>query len=347
MLDASSIVVRGNDGTVRAFYNHCTHRGVPLIEEENGNARSFRCPYHGWHFDNQGVLRGIPCEEDFPHIDKSKNGLLALPLDTWNGFIFVYPQTEPGESLRQFLGEVAEVFDDLPLEKFRHGFRFELAMDCNWKFMVNAFNEGYHLPFLHSKTLKSQTATPENPHIHYHNPRYYGSHSVSTLERNYAWKPSGVVKSFVLGIAPEAHSHSITGKNETRDIATHPGVNPSKVKNFMMDQLMIFPNTQIQLMLNGYLVHQFWPVAPDKMIMQTAIYGATKPESYREEFAAIYMQASGRDVVTEDSSLSILQQKTLKSGKIKKLYFGENEPNLRFFAKQLDNKIASAKIKQD
>ena len=68
VLDASIIVVRGNDGTVRAFYNHCTHRGVPLIEEENGNARSFRCPYHGWHFDNQGVLRGIPCEEDFPHL---------------------------------------------------------------------------------------------------------------------------------------------------------------------------------------------------------------------------------------------------------------------------------------
>jgi len=338
-LRASVIVIRGDDDEIRAFYNHCSHRAVPVVDGGKGKASSFRCPYHGWVYNTRGELRGVPCEDDFPHINKPEHGLAQLALDTWNGFIFVHAETEPAETLAEFLGELGAAYDDLPLEKYLHGFSLKQTLDCNWKFMVNAFTEGYHLPFLHNKTLKTQTATTDNPHVHYHDPRFMPPHFVSTLERNYAWAPSDPVQSFALSVASPAHSHSTTGKSESREIATHPGVNPSKVENFMMDQVMIFPNTQLQLMLNGYLIHQFWPVAPDKMVMETTIYSDTKPTSYREEFAAVYMRASGRDVVVEDSSMSILQQNSLKSGVVKKLYIGENEQNLRFFAQQLSKKI--------
>ncbi len=338
-LKASIIVVRSDDGRLRAFYNICGHRAVPLVDDERGKATSFRCPYHGWVYNNRGDLRGLPCKEDFPHIKKHEHGLTSLSIDTWNGFMFVHIDAEPSETLIEFLGELGVAYKNLPLDKYRHGFRIKQIMGCNWKFMVNAFTEGYHLPFLHNKTLKTQTSTTDNPHVHYHDPRFMGPHFVSTLERNYEWVPSATVQLFALSVASPAHSHSTTGKNEERDIFTHPGVNPSKIENFMMDQVMIFPNTQIQLMINGYLIHQFWPVAVDKMVMETTIYSATRPESYREEFAAVYMQASGRDVVTEDSSMSILQQKNLRTGVVKKLYIGENEPNLRFFAQQLSKKI--------
>jgi len=79
-------------------------------------------------------------------------------------------------------------------------------------------------------------------------------------------------------------------------------------------------------MVNGYLTHQFWPIGPNKMLMDTRIYAKEKPSNFREKFSSVYIQVSARDVVTEDSSMSILQQKGLLSGGIKNVFFGENEP---------------------
>src|SRR5262249_54182493 len=54
------IVVRDMNGTIRALYNRCTHRGTTLCRWDKGNSKSFQCPYHGWNFLNTGKLRGVP-----------------------------------------------------------------------------------------------------------------------------------------------------------------------------------------------------------------------------------------------------------------------------------------------
>lgn len=338
-LQLSVIVIRSDDGIIRAFHNTCTHRGVALIPEGKGKEKTFQCPYHGWLFSNNGDLRAIPCKKDFPHIDKTNHGLPPLAIASWNGFLFVHPNSSPKQSLDDFLGEYGKVFDGVPFENYRYGFRLLMNIDCNWKSMVDAFNEGYHLSFLHKNTLKDQTATKENPFIHYHNPRFMGPHSVATLERNYDWQPEAPVQTFALSQMNASHIPDIVDGKIEKGIADHPGVNPSGVKNFSADNSNIFPNMQIQMMVNGYLTHQFWPIGPNKMLMDTRIYAKEKPSNFREKFSSVYIQVSARDVVTEDSSMSILQQKGLLSGGIKNVFFGENEPLLRNFANRLDERM--------
>ena len=59
------IIVRDMNGTIRALYNRCTHRGTTLCRWDKGNSRSFQCPYHGWNFLNTGKLRGVPWPEGY------------------------------------------------------------------------------------------------------------------------------------------------------------------------------------------------------------------------------------------------------------------------------------------
>ena len=57
------LIVRHSDGALRAFVNICSHRGAPLNECTSGNARKgrmFSCPYHGWTYDLDGALVGVP-----------------------------------------------------------------------------------------------------------------------------------------------------------------------------------------------------------------------------------------------------------------------------------------------
>ena len=52
-------MVRQKDGSVRAFYNVCTHRGSRLREEASGSEHNvFACPYHAWCFGLDGELVG-------------------------------------------------------------------------------------------------------------------------------------------------------------------------------------------------------------------------------------------------------------------------------------------------
>ena len=88
--DESVLVVRGDDGVLRAFHNVCQHRGRRLREAGCGHAGDFQCPYHLWTYRRDGSLAWVPDAEDFRQGDPT--GCVALPevrCETWNGWVFV------------------------------------------------------------------------------------------------------------------------------------------------------------------------------------------------------------------------------------------------------------------
>ena len=103
------IVVRQQDGKVRAFINSCAHRGARVCAAEAGNTRSFVCSYHGWAFGIDGALQAVPLEKEVYNnqLDKSAFGLMEVPLvESFCGFIYgCFDPTAP--SLREYLGEAA------------------------------------------------------------------------------------------------------------------------------------------------------------------------------------------------------------------------------------------------
>lgn len=149
------VVVRGEDGALRAFYNVCRHHAAAVVTEVQGCAKQFRCPYHGWTYGNDGALKGMVEFEGVCDFDRAKNGLVGVPVDTWENFVFVNLDGAGG-SLKDFLANVPELVAPLRLtEKLNFFDRRVYTLNCNWKVYVdNYLDGGYHVPHAH-KSLSS------------------------------------------------------------------------------------------------------------------------------------------------------------------------------------------------
>ena len=74
------IMVRDQHGAVQLLFNRCRHRGATLCQEGQGNTRSFRCMYHGWTYQLNGDLSGVPGEEAYGDgFKREELGLMKVP----------------------------------------------------------------------------------------------------------------------------------------------------------------------------------------------------------------------------------------------------------------------------
>ena len=145
------IIVRGNDGTIRAFANSCRHRGTP-VADGTGNCRAFTCPYHGWVYNLDGSLHSCPGMEKTAHFDQGANGLILLRLEIFGCFMFInFDGT--AEPLGDYLGNFPEIMGSYGLENLRLVRRLEHEVPCNWKVHIENAMEEYHLPMVHRATL--------------------------------------------------------------------------------------------------------------------------------------------------------------------------------------------------
>lgn len=149
------LLTRGADGVVRSFLNVCRHRGAIVTEEGCGHARRHTCPYHGWTYDTDGTLVGVPGQEGFAGVDREPLGLTPLPVEERAGIIF--GQTTPGLplALDGWLGGVDELLAPLDIGSWKLLDRRELA-GPNWKVCYDGYLEGYHFASLHRETLHKQ-----------------------------------------------------------------------------------------------------------------------------------------------------------------------------------------------
>ena len=148
------VVVRGNDGVLRAFFNVCRHHAAAVMTEPCGKAEHLRCPYHGWTYGLDGALKGMTEFEGVVNFDRANNGLMPVQVDTWEKFVFVNLDPDAAK-LRDFLGGLARVVEPLELGALHFLDRREYILNCNWKVYVdNYLDGGYHVPHMH-KSLNS------------------------------------------------------------------------------------------------------------------------------------------------------------------------------------------------
>lgn len=152
------VVVRGKDGVVRVLLNRCTHRANRLCNAESGNAASFRCPYHGWTFSNDGSLTAVPMRDGYGDEFKKVRadlGMAEAPrVDSYGGFIFA-SLTAEGISLQEHLGgamkAIDRVLDLSPTGKIDLGRGWMKHLHhANWKMVVENNVDGYHALFTHA-----------------------------------------------------------------------------------------------------------------------------------------------------------------------------------------------------
>ena len=149
--DLAVVLVRGDDGRIRAFHNTCLHRGRAL-KDAPGRSEDLRCPFHGWTWNLDGSLKEIPCRWDFEGVKDKGFALPQLQLATWGGFVFINPDRN-ASSLDDYLGELPRHFERWPLGDRYIEAHVGRVMPCNWKVVQEGFMEAYHVVGTHPQML--------------------------------------------------------------------------------------------------------------------------------------------------------------------------------------------------
>jgi phenylpropionate dioxygenase-like ring-hydroxylating dioxygenase large terminal subunit len=149
----SIVVVRDEEGTLRAFRNVCRHRGNSLCQGSGSGLTELRCGYHGWAWDLSGQLRRVPGRKGFGPLRFDELPLLPARAEEWGPFVFVNADPE-AVPLAEYLEEVPGDLEWARLSEFRCRATLTGDVAANWKTVADGFSETYHIAALHPELLE-------------------------------------------------------------------------------------------------------------------------------------------------------------------------------------------------
>ncbi len=313
----SLLIVRGDDGRIRAFHNICRHRGNAMVRQASGHRSRFTCSFHGWTWRADGSLQGVTDEGQFPALDKSALGLLPVHCDTWNGLVFVNVDAEPEETLAQWMGELADGWGGHFESQHRlSSHRFEMA--ANWNLGVNAFTEGYHTMYIHRNTAGDYQGGASNPQRHRPFMQFMKRHTLYSAPANpdHRLVPAEeVAYRWGRRLLPAACFDNAS---------LPPAVNPSRAEHWLFDVIEVFPNL-VMLVGQHYRIEiRFLPVAADRTVVlnETFVYA---PANLAERASQELFRSREREVVREDLSLLEAQHAALSTGVMPEVVLSRQE----------------------
>lgn len=207
LLDKTSIlVVREGPTSVRAYHNACRHRGTRLASGR-GRLGSVICPFHGWRWNLDGSIRlQLDAEEFVPRCEEDLS-LQEVRCETWGGFVFINME-HAAPPLLEYLDPIPTVLAPFGFENMRIRWFKSTVVPCNWKTVLDAFLEGYHIPGTHPQLNRADRS---NDNIA----------TVKELDRLRSWSPTTVTARHAmyqsLGVKTKQ------SKRQDKDPARRPG----------------------------------------------------------------------------------------------------------------------------
>lgn len=318
VLHASLLIVRGRDGELRAFHNVCTHRGTQLVQEAQGKQARFSCPYHMWTFGTDGALVSAPDFDQF-HIDKEDCALKQVALEVFAGLIFVHLGTDP-TPLREWLGDLAEQMETLPVARATTYSEYVYEVDANWKLTYDNFQENYHLRFIHPRSGGSAFAD-QNPFGY---PREFGFHTphrTQTIWSNPAPAPAPY--------QAEAFGRLIPRAAEEGLLAT-----PYGRQYFALFPSFFMLGTPLQ-----NFVHIIYPLSAGKSRGVVRLYWVGDEANAGERFGREAILATAHDVHCEDVDVIEAGQRGLASGALEYIHMQTQEALCRHLFNTVESMV--------
>jgi phenylpropionate dioxygenase-like ring-hydroxylating dioxygenase large terminal subunit len=297
------LIMRGRDGVLRGFLNVCRHRGSKVVDG-CGNAKALSCPYHAWSYDLAGKVTHIPDERSFPGVKAERSTLTPIPLCEKHGLVWAIATPDGRESfdIDPFLGGLADEFAAYGLASW-HPYQTQVIPEpMNWKLVVDTFHEGYHIGFLHQKTL--------GPILH------------------------GNLTDF----SAFGANHRLTFARRKLDRLRNLPRSEWDAPWYSTIIYTLFPNTLFIMQGDHVEVFRVFPDGDDigKSVMTLAFYTPepTTTDERRRHWDA-NMDLVTRVVQTEDFPVGRTIQAGLRSGAQAELVYGRNEPAMIHWHQQL------------
>jgi phenylpropionate dioxygenase-like ring-hydroxylating dioxygenase large terminal subunit len=298
------LIVRTESGSLNAFVNICSHRGAPLNECDHGQAkkgRMFSCPYHGWTYDLEGKLTGVPFgKEGFGSINRDELGLKRLQVEEKYGMIFVMPNPDLSFDIDEVLGGINERLDGFGFEDAYYLGAKQVFTDFSWKLNMDTFHEYYHFEFLHPESIATMAYSNTATYLQYGRNHSMGSPSLQI--------------------------------NEIKDTPEDEW-QPREVTSYVN---FIFPNTVIFVVADHFQTWRVYPISPDRSVVYHSMFIPGKPATEEElQQHEDYFQMINDVAVTEDYGLVDKVHRGLKAGIKRNVIIGRNEPGVQNMHRQL------------
>ncbi|MQT12374.1 aromatic ring-hydroxylating oxygenase subunit alpha [Segnochrobactrum spirostomi] len=298
-----ALVLRGQDGVIRAFHNICRHRGSRLVADETGTCRNaLVCPFHGWVYNLDGTLRGPARPDTFPPLDKVAYGLTPIECEVFLGFVFIRfepgPQRSVAETLAVYAPELAHyrTEDLVPTA----GVWTQLS-PVNWKSVRDVDNEGYHVAMAHPALQDLYGAT------------YFDTPFVN-----------GVCRSFATF---NPHAGRRWSVRHYVKLSTPAVPLPAPLDKAWIYYGM-FPNGVLAVTPEAVQFYQEFPLSTGETLLRGAVY--RYPDEDRRRRLARYLAVRiDRDTQAEDVQLTIWSNEAMNSKAFASFFLSDLEYGVR------------------
>ncbi len=336
--NAEVLVARGKDGELRAFHNICPHRGNQLVAAESGSCASFSCGFHGWNFGTDGTLRGVPAKKQFFDFDARDYALKQVAIDVWEGFIFVSFAKPPQQSVAEYLGDLGQGLMGYPFANMTQSFRYAATYNANWKVTLDAFQEFYHVPLVHKRSLGQTVRSTDNPWSNSLQIKLHPLHRTFSGYANPDYLPTPTeIAAFKGGMSLSERFTSAVSATEGEEVGAHlpSGVNPTRSRTWSFDVNVVFPNLIIDVLDGMYFTQEFWPLAHDRVYHEINMY-FPPVQNAAQLFSRLHGAAELRDSILEDGANLEQVQTALKSGALTHFVLQDEELMIRHGHKVVD-----------
>ena len=357
----SILVARDRDGRLHAHANVCLHRGNRLCEPGRGHAATFSCRYHAWEWNLDGTLRHATDPDSFrPGCLPAGLRLGALRCDAWGGFVWVtmHPDAPP---LAEYLGVVPAHLAPYHFEEHVLVDDVTVAIDCNWKTCVDAFNEAYHVQAIHPELLEYSDDVNVQIDLYDRHSRFIypvgrPSPRLGKSTKIPRWLGDIVMRGS--GIDPDTFTGGVDDVRPavfaaTRQLGADLGMDLSELRD---EQLLddyhytIFPNVTLNIHGRGFWLfrHRPHPTDPHRMLFDFQDYMRWSPqlgERPRPAPRTDVMGGTSLGIVLDQDLYNLPRvQAGMRSSAFAGLVLGDQERRIRHFHKVLDHYLYGAPL---
>ncbi len=237
--DESIIIVKEKPNKITALFNVCSHRGTQLCNQPKGNFKtnSIQCPYHAWTYGLDGKLLRAPQMKEGNGFSKSRCALPQAHIRIWEGFVFISLAENP-QPFEVQMEALMGKFVDWKMAELRIAHHIEYKLNCNWKLILQNYQECYHCPGVHPLLSK---LTP-----------------VHSAQHDYS---KGAVIGGFMDLSQKGGSMTMDGKAAAQPVYDVTGDDLQRVYYYS-----VYPNMLLTPHPDYVMFHQITPLGPGKII---------------------------------------------------------------------------------